>query len=115
MTAVVSLEPKPPKEDVCSSTDQAAPSAETPKRADWVVRAVPFFYGWLILPISMVAQFATSPGQTYGVALFNPYFSADLRLSNLDVSFAYMWGTIIASLPMSLIGGVADRFGLRRA
>ncbi|UUO09048.1 MFS transporter [Blastopirellula sp. J2-11] len=117
MAPVVSLEPKLPKEETLPkpAESNSAGASSAAGQPDLVVRAVPFFYGWLILPISMVAQFCTSPGQTYGVSLFNTHFTTDLHLSSLDVSFAYMWGTIIASLPMSLIGGFADRFGLRRS
>ncbi|WP_158265102.1 MFS transporter [Blastopirellula marina] len=115
MAAVASLEPKPPQREGSAKPPETKSEAAPATRPDWVVRAVPFFYGWLILPISMVAQFTTSPGQTYGVSLFNTHFSNDLQLSPLDVSFAYMWGTIIASLPMSLVGGFADRFGIRRS
>ncbi|TWT34192.1 MFS transporter [Blastopirellula retiformator] len=115
MSTVAKLEPRPPHQEERTPPSEAKPESTPKPRPDWVVRAVPFFYGWLMLPISMVAQFATSPGQTYGVSLFNTHFSRDLQLSALDVSFAYMLGTIIASLPMSLIGGLADRFGLRRS
>ncbi|MCC9607783.1 MFS transporter [Blastopirellula sp. JC732] len=113
MSTVAKLESKPPQQEGIIKPAEAKSESTHAAKPDWVVRAIPFFYGWMILPISMVAQFATSPGQTYGVSLFNTHFSRDLALSPLDVSFAYMWGTIIASLPMSLIGGIADRFGLR--
>ena len=81
---------------------------------DRVVNAVPFFYGWVMLGVAMVAQFATSPGQTYGVSVFNKHFETSLGIDSTAVAAAYMWGTIFASLPLSLIGAFADKVGIRR-
>ena len=37
---------------------------------DAVVSRVPFFYGWVMLPVAMLIQIATSPGQTFGISGF---------------------------------------------
>ncbi|PHR98177.1 MAG: hypothetical protein COA78_26445 [Blastopirellula sp.] len=81
---------------------------------DRVVNAVPFFYGWVMLGVAMVAQFATSPGQTYGVSVFTKHIASSLQIDMTAVAAAYMWGTIFASLPLSLIGAYADKVGIRR-
>ena len=39
-----------------------------------------FFYGWIILPVVMLVGICTSPGQTFGIAVFNPYFRAAVGL-----------------------------------
>jgi MFS family permease len=75
---------------------------------------VPFFYGWLILPVVLAIQIASSPGQTFGVSVFNPYIRAELGLSHSEISGAYMLGTLLASLPMVYVGALVDRYGLRR-
>lgn len=81
---------------------------------DRVVSRVPFFYGWVMLPIAMVVQVATSPGQTYGVSVFNPSLRDALGLSHSELTGAYMAGTMLASLPMVYVGSLMDRYGPRR-
>lgn len=103
-------------------------------QGDRLVRATPFFYGWVMLGVAMVAQYATGPGQTYGVALFNKHLATTLashRIAEdasgqpgvptqamidaefITVTTAYLWGTILAALPLPWIGALADRWGLR--
>ena len=75
---------------------------------------LPFFYGWLMVPAVMLISICTSPGQTYGGAVFNPYLREALGLSNSELSGAYMAGTVWASLPLTYIGALMDRYGPRR-
>lgn len=84
-----------------------APSQRLAKR-------LPFYYGWVMLPIAMLAAIATSPGQTYGISIFNPYFREALGISHSQLTGAYMVGTLLAALPQPYIGGLMDRFGIRR-
>jgi len=84
------------------------------KSNHWLVRRIPFYYGWIILPVSILAAVLTSPGQTYMVSVFNPSFRDSLNLSLSQLTGAYMFGTILASLPQSYIGVWIDRFGIRR-
>ena len=81
---------------------------------DWVASRVPFFYGWVMLPVVFMIQVASSPGQTYGVSVFNPHIRRALDLSHSEISGAYMLGTFLASLPMIYVGALMDRFGPRR-
>jgi len=67
-----------------------------------------------MLPIAMLAMIATSPGQTFGVSIFNPSFRLTLGLSHSQLTGAYMVGTFLAALPQPYIGGLMDRFGIRR-
>lgn len=75
---------------------------------------LPFYYGWIMLPIAMLAAVATSPGQTFGVSIFNPSFRLTLGLSHSQLTAAYMVGTLLAALPQPYIGSLMDRFGIRR-
>lgn len=79
-----------------------------------IAARVPFFYGWLMLPIVLAIQVASSPGQTFGVSVFNPYIRTELGLSHSQISGAYMLGTLLASIPMVYVGSLMDRFGPRR-
>ena len=90
-----------------SSTILKAPSQRLAKR-------LPFYYGWVMLPIAMLAAIATSPGQTFGISIFNPSFRQALGLSHSQLTGVYMVGTLLASLPQPYIGRLMDRFGIRR-
>jgi len=81
---------------------------------DKLVSRVPFFYGWVMLPVAMLIQMATSPGQTFGVSVFNPFLRESLSLSQSAFSGAYTLGTFLASFPQTYVGALMDRFGLRR-
>ncbi|MDA0711460.1 MAG: MFS transporter, partial [bacterium] len=87
---------------------------EKPGHRDAVVSRVPFFYGWVMLPVAMLIQISTSPGQTFGVSVFNPFIRASLSLSQSAFSGAYTLGTLLASFPQTYVGAWMDRFGLRR-
>ncbi|TFH35916.1 MAG: MFS transporter [Anaerolineales bacterium] len=80
----------------------------------WLAKRLRVYYGWLIVPVSIVGSFATSPGQTYMVSVFNPSFRDALHLSLSQLTGAYMLGTILASLPQPYIGYWSDRVGIRR-
>ena len=75
---------------------------------------LPFFYGWVMVPAVMIVSICTSPGQTFGVSVFNPYIQEALGLSSAELSGAYMMGTMLASLPLFWIGALMDRHGPRR-
>ncbi|MDP6778621.1 MAG: MFS transporter [Candidatus Latescibacteria bacterium] len=85
-----------------------------PSQGDRIASRIPFFYGWLMLPVVTAIQVSTSPGQTYGVSVFNPHWRADLGLSHSELSGAYMLGTLLASLPMTYVGSLMDRYGSRK-
>lgn len=72
------------------------------------------YYGWIMLPIATMAMVATSPGQTFSVSTFNTAIRESLGLSHSQLTGAYMVGTFLASLPMAWVGGLLDRFGLRK-
>lgn len=92
-------------------------SAESslPKAPDRLVARVPFFYGWVMLPVATMAMVATAPGQTYGVSAFNESLVQSLGVSQTQLATAYMLGTLIACLPQGLFGAWIDRRGNREA
>ena len=61
-----------------------------------------------------MAAIATSPGQTFGISVFNPSFRLTLGLSHSQLTGAYMIGTLLAAIPQPYIGGLMDRYGIRR-
>src|SRR6056297_1148875 len=82
--------------------------------SDWLARRLPFFYGYVMIPVAMMVQVCTSPGQTFAVSAFTPALRESLQMSDSKLSLAYMLGTFAAAFPLSLVGPLADRFGLRR-
>jgi MFS family permease len=84
------------------------------RSSNWLATRLPFYYGWVMLPIAVLAQAATSPGQTYGVSIFNPSFLSSLGISLSQLTGAYMVGTLMAAVPQPYIGSLMDRFGIRR-
>lgn len=73
----------------------------------------PFYYGWVMLPVTMIAHICTFPGQTPGVAAFNPAFRDALNLSHSQLTGVYMLGSFLACLPMFTVGILMDRYGIR--
>lgn len=64
--------------------------------------------------VSLFALIFTSPGQTFGIAVFNPSFREALNLTHTQLTGAYMVATLLAAVPLSIVGGLMDRFGIRR-
>ncbi|MBN2503080.1 MAG: MFS transporter [Anaerolineales bacterium] len=88
-------------------------TSQTSKR-HWLAGHLPFFYGWMIVPISVVTLLATSPGQTFLVSVFNPYFRETFNLSLSQLSAAYMGGTLLAAIPQPFLGTLMHKWGIRR-
>ena len=75
----------------------------------------PFFYGWCILVAGTIGGVATVPGQTGGVSVFTDILMVQLGLTRLQVSAAYMVGTLLSGLLLTWGGRLVDRFGSRKA
>jgi MFS family permease len=86
-------------------------------RADFPFRpaSLPFFYGWVILFASTLGVVMSVPGQTMGVSVFTDHLLEATGLSRLELSNAYLVGTIASGLALPLGGSLVDRFGVRRA
>ncbi len=76
-------------------------------------RRWPFFYGWIILIVSTLGIVMSVPGQTIGVSVFTDFLMEALGLSRVQLSTAYMLGTILSSLCLPWSGRMFDRKGAR--
>lgn len=74
---------------------------------------LPFYYGYVMMPVAMMIQICTSPGQTFAISAFTPAIRETLQFSDSQLSLAYMMGTLVAAVPLALIGPLSDRWGLR--
>lgn len=71
------------------------------------------YYGYVMVGVAVATMICTLPGQTILVSQFNEPIRAALDLSLREISLAYLIGTSLAALPLTLVGKAADRFGLR--
>lgn len=85
------------------ASGSAAPAADGPK----------LYYGWYMLLMAMAAAIASSPGQTFGISIFNEPLRIELGLSHGQLGFAYMLGTLLGAAPIIWIGAQMDRRGIR--
>ena len=76
--------------------------------------ALPFFYGWVVLGAATLGIAMSIPGQTMGISVFTDHLLAATGLSRLELSNAYLVGTITSGLLLPYGGTVVDRFGVRR-
>jgi MFS family permease len=66
-----------------------------------------------MLPLAILMQLGTSPGQTFGVSLFNEPIRESLGLSHTELTGAYMIASALAAVPLMWLGRRMDRHGLR--
>lgn len=73
----------------------------------------PFFYGWVIVVAGTMGVVMSIPGQTMGVSVFTDYLIEELGLTRVQLSTAYMLGTITSAFILPMGGRFFDRFGAR--
>ena len=96
------------------STSSAAAPTHCLIPCDRLVARVGVFYGYVMLAAATVALVATSPGQTFAMSCFNPALVESLGISQAQLTGAYLLGTVLACLPLGLVGALMDRHGIRR-
>lgn len=74
---------------------------------------LPFFYGWVILAACTIGVIMSIPGQTMGVSVFTDYLIEATGVSRLQLSNAYLIGTVTSGLLLPFGGVFLDRFGSR--
>jgi len=79
-----------------------------------LAQRLPFYYGWLMVPVAMIALVVTGVGQTYGISVFNPSLLESLGISLSVFTGVYMVGTLFFFFSQPYIGSLMDRFGIRR-
>ncbi|MFA7566902.1 MAG: MFS transporter [Alkalispirochaeta sp.] len=72
-----------------------------------------FFYGWIILAVGTVGVLMSAPGQTVGVSPFTDFLIRDLGISRINLSLAYLIGTLTSSLILTHAGRIYDLHGAR--
>ena len=90
-----------------------APPAQQSANRPFAPARLPFFYGWVILAVATVGVVASIPGQTMGVSVFTDPLVRATGLSRLELSNAYLVGTITSGLCLPYGGRLLDRLGAR--
>ena len=72
-----------------------------------------FFYGWIVVGAAAAGVLMSMPGQTLGIAAFKNLMRDALGVSDLQISRAYMFGTIASSFLLTPAGRLLDRLGAR--
>ena len=78
-----------------------------------ITSRIPFFYGWIILAVSALARFISSPGQTFLIAVFIDPITSNLGWSRTLVSSLYTAGSLTAGVAVIFVGRLLDRYGAR--
>ena len=73
----------------------------------------PFFYGWCIVIFTTLGMISSIPGQTMGVGVYSDFLIQNSHLNRMQISMAYMTGTILSSLLLPLAGRYYDIVGGR--
>ncbi|MFP4367321.1 MAG: MFS transporter [Bacteroidales bacterium] len=73
----------------------------------------PFFYGWVIIFAGIAGILMSIPGQTIGVSVFTDHLIDALDIGRVNLSMAYMFGTIISGLCIPFAGRMYDNYGVR--
>lgn len=96
-------------------TDQFPPQIHPLLRPQWPFDPgkLPFFYGWAILAACTIGIIMSIPGQTMGVSVFTDYLIEATGVSRLQLSNAYLIGTVTSGLLLPFGGVFLDRFGTR--
>jgi len=71
------------------------------------------YYGYAMLAMATLSTIATSPGQTYLVAMFHKDLLRVTQLNITELSTAYMFGTLCSASLMTFVGRFSDRYGPR--
>jgi len=72
------------------------------------------YYGWVIVVVSAMSLFLSSPGQTYSISVFINVYKEEFGYSSTMISTAYSIATILSGLLLVFMGKAIDKFGIRK-
>lgn len=79
-----------------------------------LIKATPFFYGWIILFSGTLGIIMIGPSQTFTVSIFIDHFIGELGIPRSNLALLYGVATLGASFMLPITGRLFDRFGGRR-
>jgi OFA family oxalate/formate antiporter-like MFS transporter len=72
------------------------------------------YYGWIVAIAGTVGVVLSVPGQTMGVSVYTNHLLQSLPVDRVQLSMAYMFGTLVSAALLPVVGRLLDRFGARR-
>jgi MFS family permease len=72
------------------------------------------YYGWIIVLLSALTYFFSSPGQTYSISVFNTIYETELEYTKTMLSTGYSIATTISGFLLVFMGKMIDKYGQRR-
>jgi MFS family permease len=78
-----------------------------------LIRAVPFYYGWVVLAAGTTGIIMIGPSQTFTVGVFIDHLIRDLSVSRANIALTYGLATLVASFLLPVTGRMVDRYGAR--
>ena len=73
----------------------------------------PINYSWIILIAGIVGVIMSIPGQTMGVSVFTDHLIEALQLKRIELSNAYLIGTLLSATILTRVGKLYDIYGSR--
>jgi transposase InsO family protein len=67
------------------------------------------YYGWMIVFLSALTFFMSSPGQTYSISIFNDIYKDTFNLSSTEISTAYSLATVLSGLLLVFMGRAVNQ------
>ena len=83
----------------------------TPLKSSRLIKATPFFYGWVILIVGTIGSVMLGASQTFTIGIFTESYITELDLSRTTISLIYGIATFSASMLLPLTGRLVDRYG----
>jgi len=77
-------------------------------------QGIPFYYGWLLVPLAVVGVLMSLPGQTAGFSAFIEPLLVVTGFSRTLLSLLYMIGTVVSGMLLPAMGGLLDAWGSRK-
>lgn len=72
------------------------------------------YYGWVIVMLSGLTLFMSSPGQTYGISVFVKAYQETFSYSSTLISTAYSIATTLSGVMLIFLGKAIDKYSNRR-
>ena len=73
----------------------------------------PINYSWVILITAIIGVLMSIPGQTMGVSVFTDYLIDALKIERIELSNAYLIGTLSSAMLLTRVGKLYDKYGSR--
>lgn len=73
----------------------------------------PINYSWVILIAGIIGVLMSIPGQTMGVSVFTDYLIDALKIERIELSNAYLIGTLTSAILLPRVGRLYDKYGSR--